>query len=130
MTHPEKAPRIYDALEALRFVTSWTGLDPALVERVLDAKFRYLELAGIARSEEDENLLREREVYHHLLPETPDFIDEREREYLVQVTGLDEDTLLRIDQGDMAYQDTLDIIEWDGAEDRDARLGAPNLPEA
>ncbi len=124
-----ETPQIYDAVKAKEFVAAWTGLDPALVERVLDAKFRYLELAGIVLSDEDDGLLRERALYRHLLPETPDFIDGREREYLIQVTCLDEDTLLRIEQGDLAYQDTLDIIEWDGAEDRDARLGAPELPE-
>lgn len=124
-----ESPQIYDALKARAFVSSWTGLDPDLVGRVLDAKFRYLELAGIALSEEDDALLQERALYRHLLPETPDFIDERERAYLAMVTGLDEDTLLRIDQGDMAYQDSLDIIEWDGPEDRDAHLGVPQLPE-
>lgn len=122
-------PQIYDALKAKAFVSAWTGLDPDLVERVLDAKFRYLELAGIALSEEDDALLRERALYRHLLPETPDFIDERERAYLALVTGLDEDTLLRLDQGDMAYQDSLEIVEWDGPEERDAHLGAPELPE-
>lgn len=122
-------PRIYDAVEAKEFVAAWTGLDPGLVQRVLDAKFRYLELAGIALVEEDEVLLREREVYRHLLPETPSFIDGRERDYLAQVTGLDEDSLLKVEQGELAYQDTLDIIGWDGEEDRDARLGAPELPE-
>lgn len=124
-----ETPRIYDAVKATEFVVGWTGLDTDLVDRVLDAKFRYLELAGIAQSEDDETLLREREVYRHLLPETPDFIDGREREYLALVTGLDQVTLLKIEQGEMAYQDSLDIIEWDGAEERDAHLGAPELPE-
>ena len=124
-----RTPRVYDAQEANAFVAAWTGLDPDLVQRVLDAKFRYLELAGIALVEEDEALLRERATYRHLLPETPDFIDGRERDYLAQVTSLDEDTLMKIEQGDLAYQDSLDIIGWDDEEDRDARLGAPELPE-
>lgn len=124
-----ETPRIYDAVKATEFVVAWTGLDPDLVDRVLDAKFRYLELAGIAQSEDDETLLREREVYRHLLPETPDFIDGREREYLALVTGLDQDTVLKIEQGEMAYQDSLDIIEWDDEADREARLGAPDLLE-
>jgi hypothetical protein len=125
---PEDSP-IYDATKAKEFVAAWTGLDPALVERVLDAKFRYLELAGLALSEEDDALLRERALYRHLLPETPTFIDDRERTYLALATGLDQDTLLRIDQGEMAYQDSLGIIEWEDAEEREARLGAPELPE-
>lgn len=129
MCSEPESPRIYDAEQAKAFVAAWTGLDPDLVQRALDAKFRYLELAGIALVEADEALLREREVYHHLLPETPDFIDGRERDYLAQVTGLDGDTLLKIEQGELAYQDTLDIIAWDDEEDRDARLGAPKLPE-
>jgi hypothetical protein len=124
-----ETPRIYDAVKAAEFVVAWTGLDPGLVDRVLDAKFRYLELAGIAQSEHDDTLLREREIYRHLLPETPDFIDDRERTYLALVTDLEEDTLLRIEQGEMAYQDTLHLIGWDGPEDRDARLGAPELLE-
>ena len=46
--HPgPETPRIYDALEAKAFVAAWTGLDPALIEWVQDAKFRYLELAGL-----------------------------------------------------------------------------------
>jgi hypothetical protein len=122
-------PRIYDAEQAKAFVAAWTGLDLDLVRRVLDAKFRYLELAGLAQVEEDDALLRERMLYRHLLPETPTFIDDRERDYLVLVTGLDEDTLMSIERADLAYQDTLDIIVWDGEADRDARLGAPELPE-
>jgi hypothetical protein len=122
-------PRMYDAETAKAFVSAWTGFAPELVERVLDAKFRYLELAGIALSEPNETLQREREIYCDLLPETSEFIDEREREYLALVTGLDEAILLRIEQGDLAYQDTLGILEWDDREERDARLGAPELPE-
>lgn len=127
--NPEPCPpRIYDAAEALRFVACWTGLDMAVVEPILDAKFCYLELAGLVQSEEDDALLREREVYRHLLPETPTFIDERERDYLALMTGLDQDILLKIEQGELAYQDSLDIIGWDDEADRDARLGAPNCP--
>lgn len=126
MSPEPETPQIYDAMKAKEFVAAWTGLGPDLVERALDAKFRYLELAGIALGEADDDLLREREVYRHLLPETPDFIDERERTYLALVTGLDEGILVRIDQGEMAYQDTPNIIEWDGEEDRDAHLGTPN----
>lgn len=129
MHREPETPRIYDAGQAKAFVAAWTGLDPDLVQQVLDAKFRYLELAGIALVEEDEVLLREREAYRHLLPETPDFIDGRERDYLAEVTGLDKGTLLKIEQGELAYQDTHDIIAWDDEEDRDARLGAPELPE-
>lgn len=127
-TEPE-TPRIYDAVKAKAFVSAWTGLDPALVEWVQDAKIRYLELARIALGEEDDELMRERALYRHLLPETSDFIDERARTYLALVTGLDEDTLLRIDQGDLAYQDTLDILDWNDEQDRNAHLGAPELAE-
>ena len=129
MCPEHEIPRIYDAEQAKTFVTAWTRLDPDLVQRVLDAKYRYLELAGIALVEEDEALLLGRAIYRHLLPETPDFIDGRERDYLALVTDLDEDTLMKIEQGDLAYQDSLDIIGWDDEEDRDARLGAPELPE-
>jgi hypothetical protein len=129
VNNPPDAPCIYDAANAQRFVSSWTGLDSSLVGCVLDAKFRYLELAGIALSDSDDALLRERAIYRHLLPETSDFIDERERTYLALVTGLDEDTLLRIEQGDLAYKDSLDIIEWEGEQDRDSRLGGPELSE-
>jgi hypothetical protein len=124
-----KPSTIYDSEQAKMFVSDWTGLDPELVERVLDAKFRYLKLAGIAVVEADDDLLRERAVYRRLLPETPDFIDERERTYLACVTGLDEDILQRIDEAEMAYQDTLDNIEWDNPDDRDTCLGAPELSE-
>ena len=129
MCSEPETPRIYDADEAKAFVAAWTGLEPDLVQRVLDAKFRYLELAGIALVEEDDGLLMERMLYRHLLPETPTFIDDRERDYLALVTGLDEDLLLKVEQGDLAYQDSLEIIGWDDEEDRDARLGAPELPE-
>jgi hypothetical protein len=127
--HPDTAP-IYDAEDAKRFVSSWTGFDSALVERVLDAKFRYLELAGIVQSDVDDGILQERAIYRDLLPETPGFIDERERAYLALVTKLDEETLLRIEQGELAYQDTLGIVEWDDDQERDSSLGAPELTAA
>ena len=120
-------PRIYDSVKATEFVVVWTGLDPDLVERVLDAKFRYLELAGIVTGEEDDDLLRERSIYRDFLPEKPTFIDERERSYLALVTGLDEDTILRIEQGEMAYKESLGILEWEDDQERDERLGAPDL---
>lgn len=122
--------RIYDSEDAKRFVSSWTGLDISLVEEVLNAKFHYLELAGIALSDEDDDLRRERAIYRHLLPETPGFIDERERAYLALVTKLDEDTLLRVEQGEMAYKDSLGLIEWEDDQERDSSLGAPELTEA
>ena len=58
---------------------------------MLEAKFRYLELAGIALVE----------------------IDGRERENLALVTGLEEDTLMSFEQADLADHDTLDFIGWD-----------------
>jgi hypothetical protein len=126
-----ESPRIYNTDEAIIFASAWSGLPSDLVERVLDAKFRYLELAGIVESgeEEDEALAQERQQFRHLLPETPDVVDERELDYVVQVTGLALDVVERVDQGDAAYQDYLGLSEWSDEEERGSRLGQPELAE-
>ena len=127
------AGKVYDHLEAIPFVAMWTGLDADVVGQVLDAKVRYLELAGLAVSstggEDETDLQAEREQFHDLLPGTLEVIDERETAYLVLVTGLTEKTVLRVGQGEMAYLDSLGLVDWDSEAERDAALGNPNIPE-
>ena len=119
----------YEAEAAVQFTSAWTGLHEGVVRKALDAKARYLELAGIIDGEVDEALMREREAMGHLLPETPGVIGEGEIEYLLQATGLDEDILHRINEGETAYMDSLGLVGWDDDEERDEHLGAPELKE-
>lgn len=116
---------LYEFEEAVRFASAWTGVDPDQVRQILEAKSRYLELAGISGCEEDDDLIRERAAVRHLLPETPDFIDDRETQYLALVTGLDEETILRIGQGETAYMESLGLITWNSEEEREEGLGSP-----
>ena len=125
---PPGAP-IYDEAEAVRYTTAWTGFSTEVVSRVLEAKWRYLALAGIAVVEEDEALLREREAHRDLLPKVEGHLDEGETAYVLRVTGESEETVRRIDQGELAYSDSLGLMDWQGEEERDRSLGAPNLPE-
>ncbi len=122
-------PKICDFLEAVRYSSEWTGIAQKVVEQVLSAKERYLSLAGIAECEVEESLLREREVFRHLLPETPTFIDDRATEYIALTTGFDEETIRRIEQGESAYMDSLGLIVWGNYAERDSGLGSPELPE-
>ena len=92
---------------------------------MLDAKFRYLELAGIAECEEDAALLQERARFRQLLPDEPNLIDERELEYVVLVTGLALEVVQQVDQGEAAYLDDLGLLEWQDEEARDSRVGSP-----
>lgn len=121
------SPKIYEFEDAVRFTAQWTELDVNLVSRILEAKHRYLELAGIAECHQDDAYIREREAYQHLLPETPTFIDHRETTYVALATGADEQTIDRVSQGETAYLDTLDLVEWSDDQERDLSLGSPCL---
>lgn len=127
MSHPAAPLPIYHADAALRFSMAWTGHAAEIVQRVLDARFRYLQLAGIVQADEDEGLLRERTLVRHLLPEGPGFIDGRATDYVVQATGLEPGIVESIERAELAYLDTLGLVEWSGEEERDDRLGAPEV---
>lgn len=69
---PDAEPQtVYDAVKAKEFVAAGTGFDTALVKGVLGAEIRYLELDGIAFSEENDAVFREGALYRHLLLEPP-----------------------------------------------------------
>jgi hypothetical protein len=118
---------IYDLDEAVQFAAAFTGEPPTLVRRVLEARERYLELAGLAvpvHDEEDPEVIRaEREEFQALLPEEPTFVDNRETDYLVLVTRIPRPQVLRIVQGETAYEDHLGLITWDSDEERATALG-------
>ena len=114
---------IYEFEDAVRFATEWARLEEPVVRKVLVAKERYLDLAGISGCEEDEPLIRERDAFRHLLPEHPNELDDREIEYVKLTTGLDEDTVMEVFVGETAYADHLGIIEWPSDEERDRSLG-------
>lgn len=117
---PSGTPKIYDFGEAVRFVTEWTGLPSEVVDRALEAKERYLMLAGIMVVEEDEALREERVRFGHLLPKEPRILDEGFTAYVAQITGLDEDTLTEIEAAEIAYEDSLGILDrGEDAEDED-----------
>ena len=127
---------LYDFEEAIRFAAGFTDQSPILVEKVLAARERYLEMAGIAipdySATERALLQKERRKHQDLLPATPGTIDDRETTYLVRITGLPRAQVLRAVQGEMAYEDHLGLITWDSAEERAADLGLPSAgpPEA
>lgn len=103
-----------------------------MVEQVLDAKFRYLALAGLVtvlEPEEIDSIEIERELHKDLLPEQSGVIDERETLYVIRVTDLDPDIIERVNAGERAYADSLGIIEWKDEVERNETLGAPLLPE-
>jgi hypothetical protein len=128
MPEPSDLP-IYDDREAIRFASTWTGLPPDLVESVLCAKFRYLELAGLTDCVEDpEGLARERGRYRHLMPKVPGTTDERMLLYVAKVTRIPQEAVVRADQGDWAYMDSLALVEWDDEEDREDHVGEPLPP--
>lgn len=128
MSHPAAPLPIYDADAALRFSMAWTGHAAEIVQRVLDARFRYLQLAGIVQDDEDDGLLRERSLVRHLLPEGPGCIDGRATAYVVQATGLEPGIVESVERAELAYLDTLGLVEWADAAEREARLGAPVPP--
>ena len=120
---------LYDFDEAVRFAADFTRLAPTIVEKVLQARERYLELAGIAIPDCSEaewaQLQEERREHQALLPATPGRIDDRETTYLLQATGLPRAQVLRAVQGETAYEDHLGLITWDSAEERASDLGLP-----
>ncbi len=124
---PPLLGQVYEAEEAVRFASAWSGVDAEVVRRVLEAKARYLMLAGLGGCEEDDGLIREREAVRHLLPETPGVVDDRETDYVVLATDLDEETVLRVTQGETAYLEGLGLLTWEGDADREAALGVPVL---
>ena len=127
---------IYDFEEAVRFAAEFMDQSPRLVEKVLAARERYLELAGIAspgpEETESAQFHEERQQHRDLLPASPGTLDDRETQYLVRITGLPRAQVLRAVQGETAYEDHLGLITWDSAEERAAALGLPStaLPAA
>lgn len=117
---------IYEFEDAVSFAAIWAGCTREEADAVLATRERYLALAGISGVEADDALLRERETMRHLLPDTPDFIDDRESDYVALVTGLSLDLISRVNAGELAYMDQLGLIEWMDEDERDKRLGAPH----
>ena len=125
---PSELP-IYECEDALRFACQWTGLPQDLVQSILHAKSRYLELTGIMDLGEDpEGLAREREIYAHLLPEVPGTLGERMLDYIAEVTAAPRAAIEFVDRAEFAYQDSLGLVEWDDEEERSATLGVPAPP--
>jgi len=124
---------LWDFDEAVQHAEAFCGEPRPAVEQVVEDRCRYLELAGLTgQSYSDEALtllFREREAYRSLLPEEPNFVDDREIDFLVLSTGLPRWQVLRIVQGETAYQDHLGLIEWDDETERRSALGLP-MPEA
>lgn len=119
-------PLIYDAEEAVRFTAAWTGLAPKLVERVLTALERYLELAGLAEPfAPDPTLEAERAAWANFLPERPDRVDDRQLWYAARVTGLDLALVAAVARGETAYMDYTGLCGWSCESDREAALGGP-----
>lgn len=122
---PNLNQAIYEVEDAICFAASWTGLGGAIVRQIVEAKGRYLELARIAEVQDDEALSLERQTWRHLLPETPNFIDGRQSQYVAQVTGVSLGIVQRAEQGELAYLDSLGLLHWDNEEARNDRLGSP-----
>lgn len=121
---------MYEFDEAVAFSAAWSGCEAEPVTLVLEARHRYLELAGIAGGEFDEALQKEREAFAHLLPEQPGHLDGHELRYLALSTGLPEAAILCILHGETAYLDNLGLIAWESEEERNEVLGAPSLSDA
>ena len=43
----------YDTNEAIKFISEQTGINPSIVEKVLDADVEFMRKIGIIRDEED-----------------------------------------------------------------------------
>lgn len=43
----------YDTNEAIKFISEWTGVDPNIVEKVLDADVEFMRKISIIKDEED-----------------------------------------------------------------------------
>lgn len=118
--------KIYDFAEAVAFAARWSGLEPRRVREVLAARQRYLELAGIAETDpDDEALEAERVRFAHIFPLDGRTVDGLETAYLVQVTSATEVVIGRVFQGEWAYLDALDLVEWESPKERDQALGSP-----
>lgn len=111
MPEPQTSLPLYDGDASLRFAMRWSGLDEATVRMAQVAGFRYLQLAGLVEDEEDADLLRERAAYAHLLPDAPGVLDERATAYVVEVTGLGPDVVQRIEAAEVAYLESLGLLE-------------------
>jgi hypothetical protein len=112
---PGDAPRLgvlYEPEGALRFVVDATGLAEEPVRRILDAMFRYLELAGTAQGEEADDLQRERLAMAHLLPEDPCDLDPAlEMAYLQLATEQDAEVIRQVHNAELDYCRHLGLVE-------------------
>ena len=125
---PPAVGPIYEFEEAVRFASSWSGVDEMVTWEILAARHRYLELAGIAQVEEDEALVAERKRAMTWLPEHPGRLDGREEGYVAWVTGYDRADIQAVDRGEMAYLDHMDLVIWDYEGEREERIGLPSWP--
>jgi len=107
-------PRITYLIEdAIRYATAWSGLDEKLVWQVLEAKSRYLELAGLTDVKKDEVLLEERKAIQHLLPRIHNLLDEGEINYIALMTKLEIGTIQKVMDGDWAYLQSIGVVKND-----------------
>jgi hypothetical protein len=121
---PVEGP-LYDFEDAVRFASAWSGIEEGMTWRILASLERFLELAGIAQAEEDEDLKRERVEAAVWLPEQPDLVDERAEGYVGWATGIGPSAISAVRRGEMAYLDQLGLVTWDSEGEREAQLGAP-----
>ena len=121
---------IYDFEAAVRYASAWTGLDQALVWRILEASERYLELAGIAQAEEDAALAAERREAVAWLPGQAPSVDERAEGYIAWATGLEPAAIAAVRRGELAYLDHLGLVVWGRDGEREECLGPPAWPLA
>ena len=106
---------VYEGEDAVHFAMAYTGREEGIVRAVLNAQQRYLELALTASVPQEEGLLRERAEVRHLLSDDPQCLDGRqEMEYLKLVTGLAEEVIDSIRDGELAYIESIGITEMSG----------------
>ena len=121
---------MYECEDAVRMAMEFTGLEEGIVRSVLEAQGRYLELAGTADCSQDEDLLRERDAMRHLLPENPANIDYyQEMAYLKLVTGLEEEVIDRVRDGELAYCKFLGIVDAPTGDDDEPEEDADEAGE-
>ncbi len=118
---------IYEFEDAVAFAAAWSGCTSEVTRQVLDARDRYLALAGIAVVEEDEGLHQERVAVAHLLPGEGEGVGDRLGTYIELATGLGPDLIQRVEQGVMAYLDDLGLVVWNNETERSETLGSPYL---
>lgn len=130
MPHDPTSPngwKVYDFAEAVGFASRWSGLSSVFAQEILMAGQRYLELAGIAETDpDDDSLEAERAGFAYCLPADGRTLDGGQVTYLVHVTGHVQVTVERILQGECAYLDALGLVEWSSPEERGLALGAPS----